>query len=170
MSFKIIGVILVIAGFAGFGFVVVGSSRYYTSLLRQLIRALNTMECELQYRMTPLPELCIITADVCTGKLRAVFLGLSEKLKAYTAANASQCMLETVTNLSTIPKSIERILLILGDSLGRFDLEGQLKGISFVRSTCEDLLKSSILDQNVRLHSYQTLAICAGAALAILLV
>lgn len=170
MSPKIIGIIFVIAGCGGFGFLTAGSHRHYTKLLQQLMRVLNTMECELQYRMTPLPELCRISSEVCKGKLRTVFLGLADKLDAHTADNVSQCMLQTISEIPAFPKSMERILLILGDSLGRFELEGQLKGIAFVKASCDDMLKRYLANQDVRLRSYQTLAICAGAALAILLV
>ena len=128
------------------------------------------MECELRYRMTPLPELCRISAEICAGKLQVVFLRLAERLDHNSAVNVSQCMLQIISQMSAMPKQVEQVLGMLGDCLGRFDLEGQLKGILYVRSTCEDLLRNSMLNQDIRIHSYQTLAICAGAALAILLV
>ena len=169
MSLKIIGVIFVVVGCAGFGFLVAGSARYHTCLLQQLLRVLNTMECELQYRMPTLPDLGRISAEACSGRLRSAFLDFSDSLDTCTEVNVSQCMLKAVGK-TPFPKEIERLLLILGDSLGRFELEGQLRGIAFVRKTCEHMLNNSMSNQSVRLRSYQTLAVCAGAALAILLV
>ena len=170
MSYKILGIIFIVTGCGGFGFLIAGAHRNSSKQLQQLIRILNTMECELRYRMTPLPELCRISAEICAGKLQVVFLRLAERLDHNSAVNVSQCMLQIISQMSAMPKQVEQVLGMLGDCLGRFDLEGQLKGILYVRSTCEDLLRNSMLNQDIRIHSYQTLAICAGAALAILLV
>jgi len=54
--------------------------------------------------------------------------------------------------------------------LGRFDLPGQLEGIQAVRKRCEESLESIRKNRNERLRSYQTLGVCAGAALAIILI
>ena len=56
------------------------------------------------------------------------------------------------------------------DQIGRFDLEGQLQGLESVRVYCRDQLDNLAKDRDVRLRSYQTLGLCAGAALAILFV
>ena len=69
-------------------------------------------------------------------------------------------------NLSSITK---QLLRNLGRSLGRFDLEGQLRGIDAVRHETLEALEKLTHDQDERLRSYQTLGLCAGAALAILL-
>ena len=159
-----------IVGCSGFGFSIAASYRYYTKLLQQLMRVLSTMECELQYRMTPLPELCRISAEICTGSLRNMFICLAEKLDANTEAHVSHCMLQIVSATPSIPKSFDRILLMLGDSLGRYDLEGQIKGINYVRGSCKDMLDRNLASQDVRVRSYQTLGICAGVALAIILI
>ena len=58
----------------------------------------------------------------------------------------------------------------MGSSLGRFDLEGQLQGLESVRIYCREQLDELSKDRDVRLRSYQTLGLCAGAALAILFV
>ena len=57
----------------------------------------------------------------------------------------------------------------LGSSLGRFDLSGQLKGLQSVRGECLRELESLEKNQPERLKSYQTLGMCAGAALVIIL-
>ena len=54
MILKVIGVILVIAGCGGVGFRIAANHRLEEKTLRQLIGILDYMECELQYRLTPL--------------------------------------------------------------------------------------------------------------------
>ena len=58
----------------------------------------------------------------------------------------------------------------LGKSLGRFDLNGQLQGIEQVRAHCRRELSSLENGRDQRIRGYQTLGVCAGAALAILFV
>lgn len=57
MSYRWFGAALVIAGCGGFGFSIASGYKREEGILRQLLRALNYMEWELQYRLTPLPEL-----------------------------------------------------------------------------------------------------------------
>ena len=68
-----------------------------------------------------------------------------------------------------IPRHTLESLQNLGNSLGRFDLSGQLKGLEGVRQECRGKLTRLMGNQEVRLRSYQTLGLCAGAALVILL-
>ena len=69
-----------------------------------------------------------------------------------------------------IPKRTKNALDVMAQSLGRFDLEGQLKGLNLARNVCRRDLEELSVNRDVRLRSYQTLGLCAGAALAILLV
>ena len=62
------------------------------------------------------------------------------------------------------------MLLLLGSSLGRFDLAGQLKGLSAVKGQCALELQELRTDREPRLRSYRVLGLCAGAALVILLI
>lgn len=57
----------------------------------------------------------------------------------------------------------------LGRNLGRFDLTGQLSSLRALRAGCEDSLKQLTDNRDNRLRSYQTLGLCTGAALAVLL-
>ena len=61
-------------------------------------------------------------------------------------------------------------MLLLGRSLDRFDLAGQLKGIAATRSACRREVGALLENRDLRLRSYKTLGLCAGAALAVLLI
>lgn len=168
MNYKWMGAVLVVAGCGGFGFSIAASHRRKAKLLRQLIRALGYMECELQYRLTPLPELCRLTAKEVTGILRDVFLNLARELDWQISPDAGSCMSAAVRKSPDLPVNLKEHLLNLGHTLGKFDLEGQLQGLQAVRSACEEDLKLLDMDGENRLRSYQTLGLCAGTALAIL--
>lgn len=75
--------------------------------------------------------------------------------------------LERVGKLPTLTREE---LLLLGRTIGRFDMEGQLKGLESVRQECRRQVETLSYNRDTRLRSYQTLGLCAGAALAILFV
>lgn len=168
MNYKWIGAVLVIVGCGGFGFSLASAHRRKEQLLRQLICALQYMECELQYRLTPLPELCRQVGKDASGSLREVFLNLARELDWQASPDVYSCMIAALKRSRELPGNFQKLLLQLGRCLGHFDLSGQLRGLESVRSACEGELTALSKNREVRLRSYQTLGLCAGAALAIL--
>lgn len=168
MSIKLIGAALIIAGCGGIGFSMAAAHRREENALRQLIGALDYMGCELQYHLTPLPELCRGAATQSGGCIRNVLLGLAAELESQIAPDASACMNAAISKAPKLPSQVKASLASLGSSLGYFDLQGQLKGLEAARQQCRRDLDALSKDRDVRLRSYQTLGLCAGAALAIL--
>lgn len=170
MDYKWIGALLTVAGCGGFGFQMAAAHRYEEKSLRQLVSALDYMTCELRYRMTPLPEVCRQTSGECGGSLKQLFSQLGEELDAQLGPDVRDCMDSVLRKAGRLPDKTRANLILLGNSLGRFDLEGQLTGLEAVRAACRRDLDALGRDRDQRLRSYQTLGLCAGAALAILLV
>lgn len=170
MSYKVLGALLVIAGCGGFGFALAANHRREERTLRQLVNVLDFMECELQYHLTPLPELCRQAGRESSGVIRGVMLALARELEDQISPDVASCMLAALSKTGEIPKLTYRCLRALGQSLGRFDLTGQLRGLEAVRATCRKELEDLAKNRDVRLRSYQTLGLCAGAALAILFI
>ena len=168
MSYRVMGAVLIFAGCGGFGFSIAANYKTREKLLRQLCCILDYMECELQYQLTPLPELCRHSVRNCRGILRDVFLNLSRELDWQTSPDAGSCMAAALRKSPNLPGELRKYLMHLGHTLGRFDLPGQLQGIKAVKQMCRAELKRLGRDRNSRLRSYQTLGLCAGAALAIL--
>ena len=167
---KIIGASLIVIGCGGFGFKMAAAYIREERFLRQLIIVLNYMECELQYRMTPLSDLCRQATSSCCKSLKSLFNTLALELDAQIAPDAERCMSAALYKHRDIPPISEHLLEMFGRSLGRFDLSGQLKEIDDIRNECQRQLKSLTDNKDVRIRNYRTLAICAGAALAILFI
>lgn len=170
MTVKILGAILVIAGCGSFGFMVAAMHRKETATLRNLITALDFMACELQYRLTPLPELCRHTAESSNGIIKQMLFALSAELDAQVSPNVEKCVFAVLEKKKDIPVLTAKAFRLLGQSLGQFDLEGQLNGIEMVRTESKRILDEHTKNQDNRLRCYQTLGICAGAAMAILFI
>ena len=170
MSIKWVGALLIIAGCGGFGFSLAVHAKNEAKLLQSLLSVISHMECELQYKLTPLPELCRQAAKETRGALQEIFLNLTREMDWQIAPDAGSCMAEALQKSSSVPQSVRSLLMRLGASLGRYDLSGQLKELEAIHTACEQKLKVLTDNQESRQRSYRTLGLCAGAAAAILLV
>ena len=170
MGYKWIGAVLVVAGCGGFGFSLARETLRQEALLRGLLTSLELMENEIRCRLTPLPQLCALAARGRNGALHAFFLSLGADLEKGTASQAQQCVSNILEQQKDLPVPVKRVLRQLGASLGRFDLEGQLKGLRACQTACRRELGELERNRELRLRSYRTLGLCAGAALAVLLI
>ena len=169
MNYKWIGAILVIGACGGFGFSMAHEALREERQLRRLIGIMNFMECEIQYHLTSLPALCRMSAGQVSGPLRDVFLKLAAELESCVSPDVEGCLRSVLNRDNKLSGKMRRLLTQMGKSLGKFDLPGQLKGIEASRNACKRELRDMEHNRDMRLRSYRTLGLCAGAALAVLL-
>ena len=158
---------IVACGGAGFSMAI--QYKRQLASLKQLIKTLEYIRCELEFRLTPLPELCQKAAAYATGGIKEAFQALSEELCSQMAPDAQSCM-AAVLNRVRLPEKTAEVMLELGRTLGQFDLNGQLLGLDAVLADCRSVAAQLEEEKPQRVRSYQTLGLCAGAVLAILLV
>ena len=91
-------------------------------------------------------------------------------MEAQNASDTATCMQTALEQNPGLSVNTRETMLHLGQSIGRFDIDGQLMGLESVRQECRRRLSALENNRDVRLRSYQTLGLCAGAALAILFV
>ena len=110
MEFRWLGAILIIAGCGGCGFSLAARYRQQERTLSNLIRALERMECELQYRLTPLPDLCRMASEDTSGLLRKIFLSFARELEQRAMPDAASCMRSAIVcltaDIQTTPTSL----------------------------------------------------------------
>lgn len=170
MIAKVFGIILVVLGCGSVGFRIAYNHRQEEKALRQLIGILDFMACELQYRMPTLPSLCREISQLFREIPGRVFGELALQMESQISPDIARCMSEALKKSGSIPTITVKKLELLGMSIGRFDLEGQLRGLETVRQDCRRSLNALTENRDSRLRSYQTLGLCAGAALAILFI
>ena len=166
---RLMGAGCIVAGSGAFGFAMAVASRKEERQLRQLLGTLEFLSCELSYRLTPLPNLCRGAATGRGGAVAEFFLGLAMELEKQTEPDVQACV-RMILERMEIPTSIRRILGELGQTLGRFDLPGQLRGLELSIRETEQALRTIQEGAPERRRSWQTLGLCVGAALAILFV
>lgn len=170
MTIKILGAFFVVFGCGAFGFMVAAMHRKETATLRNLLTALDYMACELQYRLTPLPELCRRTSERSRGIVKQMLSSLAVELDEQISPDVEKCVHVVLENIKDIPIKTAEVFKLLGQTMGQFDLEGQLKGIDSIRAESTRILAEHTSNQENRLRCYQTLGLCAGAAMAILFI
>ena len=170
MMLKWFGAAVIIVGCGGFGLSMAASVKRECRQLIQLVHILDFFESELQYHLTSLPELCRLAAHESSGSIRNLFETLSVTLSSQTHPDARSCMYDTLKNQEIFTGRVYKHLQQLGKSLGRFDLNGQIQGIRTIRKVCESDIEILRRNKDIRTRSYQTLSLCAGAALVILFV
>lgn len=170
MSVKWIGAILVMIGCGGLGFYMASQYRRELRILKQLLSALEYMANELRYRQTPLPQLIKSASERSEGAIKQCLQELFRELESQIAPDAGCCMKAALGKVKELPNRAVLCMELLGSTLGLFDLEGQLAGFSSVQGECSRLIAEMEDGKQQRLRSYQTLGLCAGAALAILFI
>lgn len=170
LSIKLIGAVLIVAGCILSGYAFSLTYKKEERLLYDLVRALDYMCCDLEYRMSSLSDVCRKTSQQCSGVLYDVFSDLSTELDQQIAPDARRCMDAVLAKTRNIPPACKTILQELGTSLGQFGLDGQLRGIENVRNMCNMKAISFTQNKESKIRTYQTLGICGGAAITILLI
>lgn len=170
MTIKWIGAALVISGCCGCGFSLAGAYRRKEDMLYQMIRMVTYMEHQLQFKLTPLPELVRMASAEGKGSMRELFRVLAFEMENQILPDPQSCMAAALAKVDSMDPEVRLVCRDLGRSLGVFDLPGQLDSLQRVKERCEIVLKTLQCNRELRIRSYKTLSICAGVALVILFI
>ena len=165
---RVVGAACMAAGSAAFGFAMAAASRREEEQLRLLVRSLEFMSCELSYRLTPLCGLCREAAALGRGAVPDFFLCLARMIEEQREPDVEGCV-RRIMEQEECSAELRRLLTELGTTLGRFDLPGQLRGLEAAIASAGESLRRVREGAPERRRSYQTLGLCTGAAMAILL-
>ena len=166
---KWIGVLFVFVGCGYIGVLCGHCYRQEEACLQQLCEHLQYMICQLRYQQTPLPELFSQLKTEAKQPLRTFFAHVFDELQTRTSSDASGCLMRALESSSNLPVQTRNCLLLLGRSLGRFDLSGQLSGAETVYEHCKEKCAKMEKNHTVYIRSYMIFGLCAGAAIAVLL-
>ncbi len=164
-----IGALCVIGACGSCGFSMAATYKSLERDLRQLKNSLEIMSCQMEYRLTALPELCGIVSSACTGSIAHLFRALGRELETGGVSDVEAAMLLALEETGSVPSQCTGILRQLAGILGQTDLGGQLKGLEAVKSEIQRELSQVEIEKEGRMRSYRALGLCGGMALAILL-
>ena len=168
---RLFGASLVVlaASAAGFGFA--KNVRLQCAQLDALSWALETMAGEMSARLTPLPEIFLLLGS---GGQRDVSLFFKTAAMALTTPPgctvpvAFKRGFAAAMNFRPGEQAVQA-LYALSAGLGRFELERQLAAIEQAKAAVTRALLSLQAQKQVRTRCYGTIGVCAGLALAVIL-
>ena len=109
-----IGAICVVGACGACGFSMAASYTGLQRCLQQLQNGLELMQCQMEYQMTELPELCAILASACTGPVGKFFGTLGQELRRGDVSEAPTCVALTLAReLSGAGEAEEALLELL---------------------------------------------------------
>ena len=170
MTVKMIGALLIMAGCGGIGFALCLNHKRQEEALTQLIHSLQWIQCELNYRMTPLPDLCRGASCVAKGIVGQFYKILALELEQQMTPDVLTCMQAAIRSLPDLPEVIIERLMTLGTSLGQFDLQGQLLAIESAQMQCQKELSAFNQDKEIKLRNYRVIGFCTGIAMVLLFI
>ncbi len=137
--------------------------------LEALGAALEQMERELTFRLTPLPQLMGELSKDTQSPARELFARCRQELEGQECRRFSDIWAQLVTELPALTRDDCQALLPLGQVLGRYDGAGQASAIAGVRRALE-ALGCAAREDSCRLgRVYRAVGAAGGGFLAILL-
>ena len=167
---KLLGALCLIVGAATPGFAAAARLRARVDCVRAFSEALELMERELSFRLTPMPVLLEKLASGAAPPVDHFFLlcarGLGE-LGTRSMAQIWRGSLET----AGLPLGTEerQVLRGLGEVVGRYDGEGQREALALARVRLDQCLARAEEERSRLGRVYSTLGLAAGSLLVILL-
>lgn len=167
---KLAGAVLLTAGAAALGFSAAAQLERRVRTLRTILSALELMERELAYRLTPMPELFSILAERLAPPVGSFFKACRERLSQLGEKRLEELWEES---LSEFPMDLGaeelQVLRELGGILGQYDGEGQREALALAQGQMKECLNHAAEERTRMGRVYGTLGLAAGAFLVILL-
>lgn len=167
---KAVGAFFVVIGCGSFGFLKASNARKAVKELTVFLNGIVRIKLEMQYQLQPLPCIFRTAAGYLDGLIGQVFLRFADEMESQCHPDLYSCMMGAVAGHSKISQETKDFLLLLAKNLGNLDLDNQLVALEHVEKLCGK--ERSKLEEEISKQKryYETLGLCAGATLAIILV
>lgn len=167
---KLIGALCILASCGSFGFYLAYRQIRELKLLDQWIRILCRIEMEIRYQLRSIPEVFRLISLEEKGSLGCFFIHAAQELESQIQPDVDHCTRMALYATNGLPDTMIVFLENLGNELGRYEIDGQLQGIERIKECSRERRNFLLHDKTKRIRGYQTLGLCAGAALVILFI
>ena len=167
MTLRLSGSLLLLLSCGSFGFSAAKQLKDRLQAAYDFLHLLEVMKAELNYRLTPLPTLFRNLA-VRFSRFEDVANGFADCMEGQISPNLRACM-QIATGRQKGNCVTDDYFLLLADSLGNFDLDGQLRELNMLQEQIQKQITEIEREQASKMRLCRTLGLCAGAGMAILL-
>lgn len=169
---KLAGIIVILVSAGSVGFRIAAGLKKRCRMLQQLLAAIAVLQNEIVFCGTPLPQAFALAAVASYGPTEALFSAMAREMdrrRWLLPAAALDLAWREQPELQT-EEELRQIFLALMSSLGKYDRDNQVHALETARNRLTDLLHGAEQERSIRSKTYEALGVCAGLALAILLI
>ena len=169
---KLIGLSLILAASGAVGAGLAGTVRRQQAQTLALIDALLRIRHELQYRLTPLPEIFAALGGSRNREIAEFFSRLAALLSSAQTCTVGYACRQALrrTERLCIPAGVRTALMSLFDTLGKYDLDGNLQALDLALGRLREEARQLQGSAAARCKTYVTLGVCTGLAVAVILI
>lgn len=170
---KILGTILIIGSFSAIGISAKQTMLRRVRAISSVIAALEIISSELSYKLTTLPDIIGLLASDSRPAIREIFRDMLRQMKKEDGLSLEYKWMKAFkTSGAEAGLSSEEILLLcdLSSFIGKYDVEQQLKTLSYTKRRLENCLKVSKDEMKSKGNVYRTCSIAAGILLVLILI
>lgn len=169
---NILGAVLILITGAMFGFYQAAQYANRPKQIRQLIQALQRLETEINYGLTPLPEALEHISKIISAPISNMFLQASRKLSTNDGNTTTDSWREVIKegwNDTSMKAAEMDIILQLGNTLGISDRNDQIKHIHLTANQLQGEEEIAKEEQKRYEKMWKSLGILVGALVVILM-
>lgn len=167
--FRLSGAAMVLVGCTAIGCLAASHCKMKIQVLESFLCLLDKMIAELSGKISPLPELCRSAAED-SGIFKVVLMAFADSLDSQIEPVPRACMDNVLAQANCVNKEFRLCLEELAQIFGDYDLDGQLRQLEALYRKWMVKLTDSRDGVSLKIRNCRVMGICAGCALAILLV
>lgn len=160
---KLVGAVMVAFACGYFGFYISMSMRKRTTSIEKIITSLEMLEGEIGFGMNKLKQ-AFLNIDTC-----GIFSCVAEKIAKCGIKNAFESAVSEYADKLALKNEDKEILIVLGDKMGRTDVDDQIKSIKYVKALLEERKKSASEEYERLGKIYRNGGILVGLMIAVML-
>ncbi len=168
---QILGAILVTASTTAVGLAAVQRLGARVTLLSGLVHALEYMQTEIYFNLTPLPVILEHLSQTAAAPLKSFFTrsaSYMDKLGDCSFSSLWQCAIQECRN--DFQGAEAQLLADMGSMLGKYDAEAQCRAIAYARARVEALLENAEKEKARQGKVYGVLGVMCGLVIVIILI
>lgn len=168
--FRFLGAIFIIGGAAAGGIIISANVKQSIKLHYDWLQILQLFHSEIEFKLTSMSDLCIQVMECSSPVFKNIFNSMYVSLVDAPGKSIGVQMHHAIDAYGgSLPKELKKIMTELFDVLGHQDVYAQLRAIDYAKYRTNIVLNSLEKDKTEKSHSYRVIGVCAGVAIAIVL-
>ncbi|PRX26900.1 stage III sporulation protein AB [Orenia metallireducens] len=167
---KLLGALIIISSSTTIGFIIAEQYLLRPKQLRELQTALQMLETEISYGVTPLPDAFAKLATSLSAPISTIFQVAQEELDSGMIAEEAwhRAVNATYNQTALVSEDID-VLLDFGYNLGQTSIDDQVKYMNLAQHKLDALYQQAFTEKEEKVKLWRYLGVLVGVFLAILI-